>query len=93
VRIISVAELSSSLNSMYAATSNSSSGPAAQQQQQQVPHGTHQLQPHGRAAQHHSVWLAPERFEAPDFSPDPCVAELRRYVSVWGRWGATWAVC
>jgi hypothetical protein len=30
----------------------------------------------------HSVWLAPERFEAKDFSPDQCVAELRRYVSV-----------
>lgn len=29
----------------------------------------------------HSVWLAPERFERPDFSPDQCVAELRRYVS------------
>lgn len=28
----------------------------------------------------HSVWLAPERFEAKDFSPDQCVAELRRYV-------------
>lgn len=28
------------------------------------------------------VWLAPERFEAADFSPDVCVADLRRYVSL-----------
>lgn len=27
------------------------------------------------------VWLAPEQFEAADFSPDVCVAEYRRYVS------------
>eukprot|EP00879_Flechtneria_rotunda_P033586 GHRR01037215.1.p2 GENE.GHRR01037215.1~~GHRR01037215.1.p2 ORF type:complete len:125 (+),score=32.82 GHRR01037215.1:412-786(+) len=26
------------------------------------------------------VWLAPERFEAADFNPDICVADLRRYV-------------
>lgn len=32
----------------------------------------------------HSVWLAPERFESADFSPDQCVAELRRYVSAQG---------
>lgn len=40
---------------------------AGQQQQQQLQRG-------------HSVWLAPERFAAADFSPDQCVAELRRYV-------------
>lgn len=46
----------------------------AQQQGQQLHRG-------------HSVWLAPDRFEVPDFSPDQCVAELRRYVSAtqWGR--------
>jgi hypothetical protein len=30
-----------------------------------------------------SVWLKPERFEASDFSPDLCVSDLRRYVSIW----------
>jgi hypothetical protein len=42
------------------------------------PQGGQQLQ------RGHSVWLAPERFEAAEFSPDQCVAELRRYVSIRG---------
>ena len=27
------------------------------------------------------AWLKPERFEADDFNPEACVADLRRYVS------------